>query len=323
MKPPSPVAPRARYKTYSHLAGERRIPDEYAIATSRLLYYPGRGFEVATPLARFYQQHQEGTSLRVRDWEGFADPRRLTYTRYTALMSEREAFLDRLLAPLESNDYDARLSAPALAVWEQWVTFRYPLHGVQMATAYVGQMAPAGRIVICCALQAADELRRIQRIAYRLALLRRRDASCGELSKRRWQEDPAWQPLRQLIEELLVTYDWGEAFTALCLCVKPALDELVNGVLGDAAAEAGDYVARQLFDSFSDDADGQAHWCLALVQHALSDTSDNREVLRRLAARWRERVARALAPLAPAAGARLAAALQRRLAPLQLDGEAP
>jgi toluene monooxygenase system protein E len=317
------VAPRARYKTYSHLLGERRIPDEYAVATTRLLYYPGRGFEVMTPLAAFYQQHQQGAWLRARDWEAFADPRRLTYTRYTAVMSEREAFVDRLLASLETSSYDAQLSAPALALWETWATLRYPLHGLQMAAAYVGQMAPAGRIVICCALQAADELRRIQRIAYRLALLRRRHPASGEQARQRWQDDPAWQPLRQVLEQLLVTYDWGEAFIALCLCLKPALDELCNGVLGDAAVHAGDYVARQLCDSFSDDSAGQAQWCVALAQHALTDTPANRDVFGALAASWRARVVPAVVALAPGADARLAAAVQRRLAPLALDGESP
>jgi toluene monooxygenase system protein E len=26
-----------------------------------------------------------------------------------------------------------------------------------------------------------------------------------------WEQDPRWQPLRQFVERLLVTYDWGEA----------------------------------------------------------------------------------------------------------------
>ena len=39
-------------KTYWHLAGARRMPTDYEIATSKLHYYVGRGFEVEVPLVR-------------------------------------------------------------------------------------------------------------------------------------------------------------------------------------------------------------------------------------------------------------------------------
>jgi toluene monooxygenase system protein E len=318
MKPPAPPPPRARYKTYAHLAGAQRIPDEYTLATSQLLYYRARGFEVATPLGAFFAQQQKASRLQARDWDGFVDPRRLTYTRYTALMSQREAFVAQLLEPCETSDYDARLSAPALAVWEAWATLRYPLHALQMASAYVGQLAPSGRVVICAALQAADELRRVQRIAYRMALLRLRDERFGDGARQHWQNNPAWQPLRQVIEQLLVTYDWGEAFAALCLCVKPAVDELTNGIFADDAAAAGDYVARQLFASFAEDSAGHAQWAGALALHALSDTPGNRDVLRDYCKLWLTRITDALVSLAPDGKQRLTDAVRRRLAPLEL-----
>ena len=49
-----------------------------------------------------------------------------------------------------------------------------------MLAAYVGQMAPSGRITIACALQAADEMRRVHRLAYRMALLRRLRPDFGD-----------------------------------------------------------------------------------------------------------------------------------------------
>src|SRR5436190_135955 len=46
---------------------------------------------------------------------------------------------------------------------------RFPLHGLQMVAAYVGALAPSGRISVACALQAADQLRAIQRLCQWLA----------------------------------------------------------------------------------------------------------------------------------------------------------
>ena len=62
---------------------------------------------------------------------------------------------------------------------DEWVRFldrwyaplRYPVHGLQMLAAYVAQMAPASRVTNCAAFQSADELRRVQRLAYRTAQL--------------------------------------------------------------------------------------------------------------------------------------------------------
>src|SRR5204863_1759615 len=66
-----PVPP---LRTYSHLEGQRRIPSEYEIVTTNLLYYPARGFEVEVPVRAWYDRHQRGGGLACSDWERFRDP---------------------------------------------------------------------------------------------------------------------------------------------------------------------------------------------------------------------------------------------------------
>ena len=86
-------------KTYWHLAAARKKPTDYEIATSRLLYYVERGFEVTTPIASWYARHQQGSPLACSDWDGFRDPRETTYTKYTELQAAKEKFVDAILAP--------------------------------------------------------------------------------------------------------------------------------------------------------------------------------------------------------------------------------
>src|SRR6185437_12668511 len=107
--------------------------------------------------------------------------------------------------------------------------------GLQMLAAYVAHMAPASRITNCAAFQSADELRRVQRIAYRTVQLNtgqlRGPPSEREVTRRHqaaWEDAEAFQPLRELIERALVAYDWGEAFTVTNLVIKPRIDRLVN-----------------------------------------------------------------------------------------------
>src|SRR4051812_43627663 len=92
-----PHRPRAAYKTYWHLRDAGRLPSEYELVTSRLLYYVGRGFEVDVPLAQWYRQYQQDSPFSCSDWELFGDPRQTTYARYTSLQHDREVFVDGLL----------------------------------------------------------------------------------------------------------------------------------------------------------------------------------------------------------------------------------
>jgi toluene monooxygenase system protein E len=290
-------------KTYSHLAGRRRMPTEYEIVTSKLHYYVDRGFEVDTPLAAWFARHQGGSplALEAAAWDEFRDPRETTYTRYVALQKDKETHLGGVLDSIERTDYDAALPAAAVELLERTLApIRFPLHGLQMAAAYVGQLAPSGRITIAAALQTADELRRIERIAQRIAMLRRRDDGFGRRGAEAWHRDPAWQPLRRLVEELLVTYDWGEAFCALALGVKPALDLLLMNELPDHARGLGDYLLGELTYSLDQDCAWHRQWSGALVGLARRTRAANGDVLRGWLAGWLPRVAGAIDPLAAA-----------------------
>ena len=82
---------------------------------------------------------------------------------------------------------------------------------------------------------------RAQWIAYRVHQLQLAFPGFAEDSRIIWQDDAAWQPLRQAIEKLLVAYDWGESFTEVNLVLKPLIDELFMKHLSDLALERGDY----------------------------------------------------------------------------------
>ena len=304
-------------RTYWHLEQARKKPSAYEIASSRLLYYPERGFEVQAPLAAWYAQYQHGSPLRCRDWDTFADPRQTTYASYVELQHRRETYVDGLFAAIDATGYDQRLAAAWLPALERVLApLRYPCHGLQMAAAYVGHMAPSGRIAICAALQAGDEIRRVQRLAYRMRQLQETHPAFGADSKQLWQGDELWQPVRKLIETLLVAYDWGEAFAALQLVVKPAFDTLFVTQLGETAAAHGDEVLAKILLSLGEDCAWHRAWSDALVAHALADEPANVAVLRGWIARWREPALAAIQPFAaflelPALAGRVDAAWQQ------------
>jgi len=269
-------APR---RTYACLEGRQRKPSDYEVTTTALLYYPARGFEVETPVFRHYQAQQPG-KLRCPDWDAFEDPAQLTYSSYVAARRDQEALLDHLFrAP-------APPPAPELRSLVALVSaLRFPLHGLQMTAAYVGALAPAGRIAVVSAFQAADELRRIQRLCqwlWRSGLGRQELDQAG---RELWQSHRALQPLRRVIERLLVTYGWEDALLALNGVLKPALEPLLAERLGAFAAKHGDELLGQSLRSFASDASWHGAWFERLERLLCDAEPGNAEVFAEVRAR--------------------------------------
>lgn len=322
---PRPKAP-SRLKTYCHLGRDRK-PTEYEIVTSALAYYAGRGFEVNVPLAAFYERHQCGSPLAGIDWERFRDPRETTYALYTKLQRTREAYIDGILETIERSGYDAALPGAWIEVLARAVApLRYPLHGLHMAAAYVGQMAPGGRVTVAFTFQAADEMRAVQRIAYRVAQIAQIHPGFGDDSRAIWEQDPMWQPLREVVERLLVAYDWGEALVALDVCVKPIIDELFLVLLPELAAARGDHELGAVFGWLAEDSLWQRTIARVLIATAVEQDPSVHLDLERWAALWMPRAiaaARAFLPLweggAERAGERLAAFARAWLGELGME----
>src|SRR6187399_2353918 len=284
-------------RTYWHLEGRGRVPQPYDIATSKLLYHPELGFEVSTPGAAWMQRYGLGTRLQAR-FAGFEDPRATTYARYVQLQAEQESFVDQLLQAAEQTGYDGQLSPAWVLVLEAVLpVLRYPSHALHMLAAYVAHMAPESRVVVAGAFQAADELRRVQHLARRMRQLQELKADFGRAAREQWQQHPAWQPLRELLEKLLVTYDYGEAAVALNFVVKPALDELFMVEFAALARSSDDRLLAELAHSLHKDCRWQREWTQAWAREALRESEANAVPCAEWIARWWPLTERALSAL--------------------------
>jgi toluene monooxygenase system protein E len=168
-----------------------------------------------------------------------------------------------------------------------------------MVASYIGQMAPSGRIVIAARLQAGDEMRRVQRLAYRVRQLQKVYSGFASDSKPRWQTDALWQPLRMAIEKLLICYDWAEAFVALNLVLKPLIDELFMNHLSDLRLREGDYLLGRILDSLNEDCRWHREWSQALTRMVIEDNSHNIGIIQGWIEKWHPVAARASQAFAP------------------------
>ena len=89
----------------------------------------------------------------------------------------------------------------------------------------------------------------------------------------------------KLMEKILITWDWAEAFVALSLVAKPAIDEAVLRKLGDSARHNGDMLLGLLTDAQLVDSARHRRWASSLVKMAV-ETPGNAEVIKGWIAKW-------------------------------------
>ncbi|MEO0316935.1 MAG: hypothetical protein RL404_612, partial [Pseudomonadota bacterium] len=152
-------------KTWSHLAGQRRKPSEYEIVSTNLHYTtnnPDAPFELDPnfPLATWFKQYRNASPLKHADWNAFRDPDEIVYRTYNMMQDGQETYVNGLLDQMSERGHDAMLERTwAGSLARLYAPSRYLFHALQMASAYLSQMAPASTISNCATYQTADSLR--------------------------------------------------------------------------------------------------------------------------------------------------------------------
>ena len=280
-------------KTWSHLAGRRRKPSEYEIVSVNL-HYNNRDanapWELDPELAmnQWYKKNTFGSTLQHDDWNAFRDPEEVVYRSYNMMQDGQENYVFGLFDQFNTREHDKSLDprwAGTLA--RLYTPARYLFHTLQMASSYVGQVAPASTITNCHYFLMADSFRWLSHTAYRTKELSQAfpDKGFSTDERRYWETDAAWQGFRELMEKVLVTWDWAEGFVALNLIAKPAIDEAVLRKLGESSRHNADMLLGLLNDAQLIDAARHRRWATALVKMAL-EKPGNKEVLQGWIAKW-------------------------------------
>jgi toluene monooxygenase system protein E len=302
----TPTRPR-RQRTWSALGELGRIPSDYEIVTHGLNYTfrPDRAAALESnptaPMNMWFLTYRDRSPLQADDWDGFRDPEELTYRKYVTLQDEAETVVEKVLDEFAGIGHDSRLTPEWVRVLATVFTpMRYPTHGLQMCQAYLGLMGPSSYIQTASAFAAADLLRRVTVVAYRARQLQMAHPAAGFVTgeRRVWETDADWQPTRRAVEQALVAYDWGEAFTAVNLVLRPTLEEILLRQLGQVADANGDQLTWLLLSNLAADSERAARWSAALARYAVTARPENADVLQRWVDRWTPRADEAAGGLA-------------------------
>lgn len=316
------ATPRARtrgLKTWSAFGDLGRRPTEYEIVTHNLNHTTG-----AVPLEMgpdvhgnvWLRTHRDAIKLTVPDWDAFRDPDAVTYATYCAGQDDQETYVEGLLEEYDGLGYDAALDGEALGLLRRVLTpGRYFAHVGQMLSSYVQQLAPGSYVSNCAVFQTADQLRRVQLIAYRTRQLQLthpdQDFATGERDT--WENHADWQPLRRAAELALAEFDWDRALVVTNLVVKPVGDLILLRQFGRQAELTGTVLDALIADNLWLDSERSQRWTTALMKFLTAADAGNADVLQGLVAEFAplghamiEGGAKLLAPSDPARQAEIA-----------------
>jgi toluene monooxygenase system protein E len=285
----------SKRRTWSAFGDIKRRPTEYEIVTHALHYSMRKGRDApyeaspAAPMNMWFSTYRDDSPLQADDWEGFRDPDQYTYREYCARQDEKEVVVRELCSEFHDRGHDGKLGKEWLNTLRTVFTpARYPLHGLQLMAAYVGQIAPSSYITNAACFEAADYVRAVCVIAYRTRELQMAHPKLGFVDGEQatWETEKAWQPVRKVVEEALVAYDWSESFTALNLVFRPTLESVFFRTFAEVASRNGDELTSLLLCNLADDNERSARWSAALCNYAIAQNSGNAAVLQSWVDKW-------------------------------------
>jgi propane 2-monooxygenase small subunit len=218
---------------------------------------------------------EEWTALKSTNWHEFLDPNE----EWEQTIYRNNANVVRQISQNIEHGRTAHVFSQMNPSWvkvlERHVfAWAHAEHGIGMHVYTPAQRdAPTNMINNAIAVGALHKLRFAQDlILYNLALSEEVEGFDGSVHKDAWQNDPIWQPTRELVERLTGIRDWGEAVFATMVVFEPLVGELFrSGFVMQAAAPQGDFVTPTIMGAGESDAAREQKVARALFRMLADD----------------------------------------------------
>jgi len=243
---------------------------------------------------RFPGSGGKGYDWPALGWHEFRDPNEeweLTLYRYNA----------NVVRQLNQN-VDAARQTKAFEQWNQnWVRFvernvgawMHVDHGLGLYLyANANRRAPTNMHNNAISVNSMHRIRSAQDLAlYNLTLTEEIPGFDGAAHLQTWNEDPAWQGVRETAEKLTAIDDWCEAIFASNVVFEPLVGELFRShLVMHAAPRNGDYVTPTIVGAEEYDfAERDLRYTIPLFRLLVDDrefASRNKAIMQRWLSAW-------------------------------------
>ena len=239
------------------------------------------------------------TAVVMADWYAFKDPRQFYYGAYVL---NRSRLQDTAEKNFEFVEKHGALASLPKGLTRRIKAIMLPLRHVEYAAnlnnCYISAYGWGAAVTQATTFAMMDRLGIAQYLS-RIGLLI--DGNTGESLKRAkqsWLDDPVWQPLRRLCEDLMVVQDWFELFIAQNLVLDGLLYPLVYGRFSGELSQSGGSVVAMLTEFMDDWFAESIKWVDAYTKTAAAESPANKELISGWTKDWTARATEALTPLA-------------------------
>jgi propane monooxygenase small subunit len=245
------------------------------------------------------------TAVRVADWFDWRDPAELWERPFYQQAAQAAREQDAAVASARSEGLFARMT-------EDWRAFlqsslqlpAFYEHGLWRALCGAARPALSDLVTHAIVLEAGMKQRQAQDLVVYAMDLEAEIGECStEAARQRWLEEPAWQPVRALVERVASVHDWMERVIAANLVIEPIVGSLLRReMLLVPASVNGDPVTPVIIGNAQREWLWYRDWTVELVRFCVEDEefgSHNREVLAGWANAWNPEAEAAAESIAP------------------------
>jgi len=258
------------------------------------------------PHYEIFDKHR--SALVMDDWYSFKDPRQFYYGTYTLNRARMQETAEGAFSFVEqrglADTFDPEAKALALEIL---LPLRHVAWGSNTNNAFISAYGYGTTFTQPCLYQAMDQLGIAQYLT-RLGLL---VGGVGSVAVARvaWMDDPKWQGVRRLVEDMFVVEDPFELFVAQNFAFDGLLYPLVYRNFDAAIIAKGGPTISMLLRFQEDWFTETSKWVDAFMTTASTESSQNSKLVAGWVTDWVARSADALEAVADAALDQGAAAL--------------
>lgn len=254
------------------------------------------------------------TAIQMADWYIFKDPRQFYYGSWTIARAKQQDSVERNFAFVEKrNLLDLMTPEWKQKVQEALVPLRHLEYSANLNNCFITAYGYGAAVTQATMLASMDRLGIAQYLTRIGLILDGNTGAVLDVGKQAWLNDPMWQPLRELAEELLTLQDWFELLVAQNFVLDGLLYPLVYERFDTRISENGGSALAMLTEFMVDWFAETNRFTDMMLKTAAAESAANKTLLEQWTRRWTARVAGALAPLTEHVFAAEAEAVMREL----------
>lgn len=238
------------------------------------------------------------TQIVMEDWYALKDPRQFYYGTYVQNRAKLQEAAESSYAFFEKRNLAEHLPEEVKEILISYlIPLRHIEHTANLNNMYGCAFGYGTAITQALLYNAMDRLGIAQYLS-RIGLIL--DGNSGDSlieSKQHWMQNPLWQGMRALCEEMTTVEDWFEVVIAQNLVVDTLvfnlfyeqLDEKLSGMGGRDVAMLTEFMLAWNKDV--------SRWFDSVLKTVASESEENRALLEQWTGQWRKKVLDAMSPL--------------------------